>query len=89
MTAIYLIIRMLYRAKTSGNVDAKNAIGQTGRVYLSIPAAAAHGGQVQVTFQGQMHTMPAITRREAAIPSGSSVVVREVIPPETLVVEPR
>lgn len=88
MVVIYLIIRTLYRARSSGNIDTKNAIGQTGRVYLSIPAAAASGGQVQVTFQGQMHTMPAITRRENAIPSGSTIVVREVIPPETLVVEP-
>lgn len=88
MSAIYAVIRLLYRARTSGNIDAKNAVGQTGRVYLSIPAAAASGGQVQVTFQGQLHTMPAITRRDAAISSGSSIVVREIIPPETLVVEP-
>jgi membrane protein implicated in regulation of membrane protease activity len=87
MTAIYLLIRLLYRARTSGNIRMENAIGKVGRVYLSIPASAAGGGQVQVTFQGQMHTMPALTRGSEPIATGSPVIVREVIPPEILVVD--
>lgn len=87
MTAIYLLVRLLYRARSSGNIRMENAIGRTGRVYLGIPAAAATGGQVQVTFQGQMHTMPALTRGAEPIATGSAVIVREIIPPETLVVE--
>lgn len=87
MTAIYLLIRLLYRAKSSGNIRMENAIGQTGRVYLSIPAAGLTGGQVQITFQGQMQTLPALTRSADSIATGSAVIVREIIPPDTLLVE--
>ncbi|MGH8048007.1 MAG: hypothetical protein ACREKL_12265 [Chthoniobacterales bacterium] len=87
MSAIYLLIRLLYRAKSSGNLRMENAVGKTGRVYLSIPANGATGGQVQITFQSGMHTMPALTKGSEPIPTGSAVVVREVIPPETLLVE--
>ncbi|MDD5199450.1 MAG: hypothetical protein PHC88_06565 [Terrimicrobiaceae bacterium] len=87
MTAIYLLVRLLYTARSSGNIRMENAVGCTGRVYLSIPAVAASGGQVQITFQGQMQTLPALTRGAEPIPTGSAVIVREVIPPETLVVE--
>jgi hypothetical protein len=87
MTAIFLLIRLLYRARSSGNIRMENAIGQTGRVYLGIPAAGATGGQVQITFQGRMQTLPALTRATELIPSGSAVIVREIVPPDTLLVE--
>jgi hypothetical protein len=87
MAAIYSLIRLLYKTRSSGNIRMENAIGQTGRVYLSIPSSAAGGGQVQITFQGQMQTLPALTRGSEGIPTGSAIIVREIIPPETLVVE--
>jgi membrane protein implicated in regulation of membrane protease activity len=87
MTAIYLLVRLLYKARSSGNIRMENAVGQTGRVYLSIPASGLMGGQVQITFQGQMQTLPALTRGAEPIATGSAVIVREVIPPETLLVE--
>ncbi len=87
MAAMYAILRLLYAHRSSGNIRMENAVGKTGRVYLSIPPQGAHGGQVQITFQGQMHTLPALTRSAEAITTGSTVVVREIIPPETLLVE--
>jgi hypothetical protein len=87
MGAMFSIVRLLYAQKSSGNVRMENALGKTGRVYLSIPANGNTGGQVQITFQGQMHTMPALTRATEPIATGSAVIVREVIPPETLLVE--
>jgi hypothetical protein len=87
MSAMFLLIRLLYAQRSSGNLRMENAIGQTGRVYLSIPAGGATGGQVQITFQGGMHTLPALTRAAEPIPSGTAVIVREIIPPETLLVE--
>jgi hypothetical protein len=87
MGAMYAILRVLYAQKSSGNIRMANAIGKTGRVYLSIPANGSTGGQVQITFQGQMHTLPALTRGPEPIPTGSAVIVHEIIPPETLLVE--
>jgi membrane protein implicated in regulation of membrane protease activity len=87
MGAIYLIIRMLYTQRSSGNIRMENAVGKTGRVYLSVPAEGATGGQVQITFQGQLQTLPALTRSGEPIPSGTAVIVRNIIPPDTLLVE--
>jgi membrane protein implicated in regulation of membrane protease activity len=87
MALIYLLVRLLYAQRSSGNIRMENAVGKTGRVYLSIPASGVHGGQVQITFQGQMLTLPALTKGAEPIPTGTAVIVREVIPPETLLVE--
>jgi len=87
MGVMYGLVRLLYAQKSSGNIRMENAIGKTGRAYLRIPADGLTGGQVQITFQGQMHTLPAITRAGESIPTGSAVIVREIIPPETLLVE--
>jgi hypothetical protein len=65
----------------------ENAIGKTGSVYLSLPGAGLPGGQVQIVFQGRMQTLPAITRAAEPIPSGSAVIVREIVPPDILLVE--
>lgn len=88
MAVIYAIIRLLYAQRTSGNLRLENAVGQTGRVYVGIPAAGVAGGQVQVTVQGSLQTLPAITRGDAPIPSGSTVIVRATVPPDLLIVEP-
>jgi membrane protein implicated in regulation of membrane protease activity len=87
MALMYSIIRLLYAQRSSGNIRMENAIGNTGRVYLSIPASGATGGQVQITFQGQMQTLPALTKGADPIPTGTAVIVRETIPPDTLIVE--
>ncbi len=87
MAAMYLLVRVLYAQRSSGNIRMENAVGKTGRVYLSIPASGAAGGQVQITFQGQMQTLPALTRSGEHIPSGVAVIVREIVPPDTLLVE--
>jgi hypothetical protein len=87
MTALYLVARLLYAQQSSGNVRMENAIGKTGSVYLSLPGAGLPGGQVQIVFQGRMQTLPAITRAAEPIPSGSAVIVREIVPPDILLVE--
>lgn len=87
MAVIYGLIRVLYAQRASGNLRLENAVGQAGRVYVGIPADGAAGGQVQVTVQGALRTLPAITRGGTAIASGSTIIVRETVPPDLLVVE--
>jgi hypothetical protein len=87
MTAIYFLARLLYAQQSSGNVRMENAVGKTGRVYVSLPGGGLPAGQVQIVFQGQMHTLPAITRAAESIPSGSNVIVREIVQPDILLVE--
>jgi len=53
------------------NLD--NATGSTGTVYLRIPAAGE--GQIQITFQGAMRTMDAISADGVEIPTGTLIQV--------------
>jgi hypothetical protein len=65
------------------------AIGQTGTVYLAVPAESHGMGKVHVSVQDRLIECPAISRHEA-IPTGSSVLVIDVDDerPGTLVVVP-
>ncbi len=72
-----LVLFLLLKMQQSGNIDAKDFIGCSGTVYLTIPANRARGGQVTVS-------LPSCTRRVAAvadeeIKTGSSVKVVEAI----------
>lgn len=55
-------------------------------VYLRIPANGEGKGKVQVTLNGSVHELYAITGNEA-ISSGSLVKVIEIVDPETVKVE--
>ena len=54
-------------------MDLENATGSTGTVYLRIPASGE--GQIQITFQGAMRTMDAISRDGVEIPTGTLIEV--------------
>lgn len=56
--------------------DPKNAIGKTGKVYLTIPENGM--GEVQVSFDGSLKNMKAISETGESIKSFSDVKVIEV-----------
>ncbi len=71
----------------SGTMDTKNAIGQTGDVYLTIPAKKSGMGKVQVNVQGQLRTLDAMTEDTEDIKSNSIVEVVEIISGNKLLVK--
>jgi membrane protein implicated in regulation of membrane protease activity len=85
---VFLMMKMLYSLRESGSLDYRNAVGQTGSVYIPIPPGREGDGQVQVLVQGRFCTVPACTDASAKIPSGRQVRVLDLVPPRTLVVEP-
>ena len=54
-------------------MDLENATGSTGTVYLRIPPSGE--GQIQITFQGAMRTMDAISADGVQIPTGTLIQV--------------
>jgi membrane protein implicated in regulation of membrane protease activity len=79
------IFSIFLRLQSDGTVRLKNAIGQSGKVYLRIPA---HGtGQVQVSVQGGLKIYDAQTANEEEITTGENVRVVDVIGESILVVE--
>lgn len=70
----------------SGTMHFNNAIGQSGDVYLSIPAKKSGMGKVQLKVQGQLRTLNAMTDDLEIIKTGSLVEVTEIVSGNILLV---
>ena len=79
------IFSFFIRLQSDGTLRLQNAIGQSGKVYLRIPANGT--GQVQVSVQGGLKIFDAQSVDEGEIPSGENVHVVDVIGERLLVVE--
>ncbi len=87
MWLVFLLMRMLFSLRQSGSLDYRNAVGQVGSVYVTIPPSREGEGQVQVMVQGRLSTVNACTSEPEAIASGRQIRVTGLVPPRTLVVE--
>jgi len=83
MATLFYYISKLHE---SGTMIMENAIGQTGDVYLRIPASRSGHGKIQVEIQGTLREMDAITDDEKELPTGSSAQVLEVVNNQILLV---
>jgi hypothetical protein len=88
MVALAALIRAIYSLRTDGTRKINDAIGAIGTVYITLPAARAAGGQINVTVSGRLETMPALNAALRPIPSGEKVKVVGVVDAATLLVEP-
>jgi hypothetical protein len=70
-----------------GRYDVDTAVGEIGKVYLTIPAKGEGQGQVEVTVSGRRKILPAISKGDS-IPAFKRVKIVEVAGEETFVVEP-
>ena len=85
---IWFLMRVLYGMRSSGTLDYRNAIGQTGTVYVTIPPAMAAGGQIEVMVQGRLQTVHCLTRAAAPISPGTKIKVTGLVDETTLEVAP-
>lgn len=75
MLLLAFLMRAVMKLRSDGNMDTKNAIGTSGKVYLTIPPARSGEGKVQLLLQGSFVELGAVTDDETAIPTGSEIVV--------------
>lgn len=87
MTVIALLLRAVMRLRSDGSLDNRNAVGASGRVYLTIPAARTGEGKIQLLLQGVLTEREAVTDDEEAIPTGAEVVVSALSGQTVLVVK--
>lgn len=73
------------KLQSDGTMRIVNAIGQEGKVYLTIPTGGA--GQVQVVVQGQMRLFDAVCSDKERVATGERVTVIDITGVNTLVVE--
>jgi len=89
--AMMIVAYMMYlfsKLGESGTFNTKEAIYNTGEVYLSIPAAKNGYGKVHLKIRGSLKEMDAITESNLPLPNGVSVRVIDVLDDNLLVVEP-
>lgn len=89
MAIIFLMMRALVSLKASGTLDYANAIGQTGQVYVTIPARRGGQGQIEIMIQGRLATIFAVTDYYQPLLPCTPVIVNEVEGKALLVVSPQ
>lgn len=87
MLVIALMFYSISKMQRNGNINIKNAIGQVGQVYLTIPAKQSGQGKIQITIQERYTEVNAMTSSLKSLPTGTMVRVVDVIDINTLLVE--
>jgi membrane protein implicated in regulation of membrane protease activity len=75
----------LSHLQSSGNIDVSLAKGQQANVYLTIPPTRKIGGKIEVTLQGKIIEMNAITDNTEPIPTGTIVMITDILNNQALV----
>lgn len=86
MFVIAYIYYFLTKFIEDGTMNTKNAINKEGIVYLTIPRKREGVGKVEVVVQGALRLLEAVTDGDG-IPTGSKVVVINIIENQLLLVE--
>lgn len=87
MLAMASLFYFMSKLTESGTLNMKNAVGRLGEVYLTIPANRKGMGKVQLTVQGSIQTLDAITDDPEAIATSSLIEVLDVIDQQILLVK--
>lgn len=82
--ATALIFLQMQKLQSEGTLNIRNAIGRTGTVYLTIPESGT--GVVNVTVQGAMRTLDAVSQRGNRLPTGTVIKVVDITAGKLLVV---
>lgn len=84
---VMMMFKWLSGMQQSGNIDVyKQAVGCTGKVYLTIPANREGEGKVQININDSVREFAAVTDG-GKLPTGVQIRVVDVISESTLLVE--
>lgn len=87
MYVLAVLMKAVMKLRNDGNLDNKNALGTSGRVYLTIPPSRTGEGKVNVLLQGSYVERDAVTDEAEPILTGSEVVVTGLSGQTTLIVK--
>ena len=75
MVLLAVLFKIVMKLRSDGNTDNRNAIGTSGRVYLTIPPERSGEGKVSIMLQGAYVERGAVTDETEPIPTGTEIVV--------------
>ncbi len=87
MVVLALLMRAVMKLRGEGNIDNRNALGVSGKVYLTVPANRNGEGKVNIMLQGSYVERDAVTDEAEDISTGSEVTVIGLSGQTTLVVK--
>lgn len=87
MFMVFAVMRLLFSMRADGTLDFRNAVGLTGKVYVTIPGHRAGAGQVELMLQGRLTTAAAQTDATTLSPQ-TPIRVTAAQSDNTLIVEP-
>lgn len=76
--AFVFLFKKMMKLESNGAFDINAAEGKTCNVYLRIPAKRSGTGKVQISFDGSVQELDAVTDGDM-IPTGTKVVVMEIL----------
>ncbi len=79
------VMRGMQRLEGDQTFRLANTVGQSGQVYLGIPAQRTGTGKIHITIQERLMELDAVTP-EGEIPTGARVLVIDSIAPATVIV---
>ena len=85
--AFVFMLSQVMKLSHDGSFRLSESVGLTADVYLRIPAARSGRGKVQVSVNGSVHEIDAITDNDAEIPTGGQVKILEVAGDDVVVVK--
>lgn len=82
----FLMMRQIYKLSENNAFDILKTRLKTGTVYITIPESKSNTGKVQISVNGTVHELEAVTMGER-IPTGCKIKVVDIIDDKILVVE--
>jgi hypothetical protein len=82
---VALLMRSMLRLESDRSFRLAETVGNSGDVYLSIPARRQGTGKIHITLQGRLMELDAMTPDDA-IATGAQVLVIDTIAPSTVIV---
>jgi len=82
----FFIIRQMMRLAEDNSFRLKNAVGKSAQVYIHIPAEKTGKGKVQVSVNGTVHELDAVTQGDE-LASGTLVRIVSLLDDELLMVD--
>lgn len=89
LATMFLMAYLMYllsKTNVSGTMLFRNAVGQSGEVYIPIPGGRKGMGKVSIKVQGSLRTLDAMTDETEELPTGKLVTVKSIVNDHILLV---